>query len=175
MAAKILAGKVALVTGSTSGIGAAIARVLGRAGANLVVNGLVSKPEEGEAIRRGFENDLGVKVRCTRRDEICSNYPHAMANLAEGCLLTVPHLVTGWCCVIFRLQVALSTHDLSKRSGVWDMVEHGKKQLGHIDIVVSAGRIKSCAPGAWYRAPCPVAVTCLRSQSRLSLRGYLPV
>lgn len=63
MAARILAGKVALVTGSTSGIGAAIARVLGRAGANLVVNGLVSKPEEGEAIRRGFENDLGVKVR----------------------------------------------------------------------------------------------------------------
>jgi 3-hydroxybutyrate dehydrogenase len=61
MAARFLAGKVALVTGSTSGIGAGIARSLGRAGANLVINGLI-KDAEGEALRKQFEKELGVKV-----------------------------------------------------------------------------------------------------------------
>ena len=36
-----LHGRVALVTGSTSGIGESIARSLGRAGANLILNGLI--------------------------------------------------------------------------------------------------------------------------------------
>ena len=46
-----LKGKTAVVTGSTSGIGHAIALALARAGANVVVNGLGSEKDNEKAIR----------------------------------------------------------------------------------------------------------------------------
>ena len=49
-----LAGKVAIVTGSTSGIGLGIARALALAGADVVINGLGS-PKEIEAVRNELE------------------------------------------------------------------------------------------------------------------------
>lgn len=67
MASLLLAGRAALVTGSTSGIGAAIARSLGRAGANLVLNGLVSSAEAAST-RARFEAELGVKVVVSTHD-----------------------------------------------------------------------------------------------------------
>lgn len=45
-----LRGKTAVITGSTSGIGLAIAEALAAQGANIVLNGLVAQPAEGEAI-----------------------------------------------------------------------------------------------------------------------------
>ncbi|MEH6617492.1 MAG: SDR family NAD(P)-dependent oxidoreductase, partial [Porticoccus sp.] len=45
----MLAGKIALVTGSTSGIGYAMASKLAEAGANVVLHGLID-PAEGEAL-----------------------------------------------------------------------------------------------------------------------------
>ena len=57
----MLKGKVAIVTGSTSGIGLGIARELAKAGANLVLNGF-GDASEIEAIRSGIERDHDVRV-----------------------------------------------------------------------------------------------------------------
>ncbi|MGY2904619.1 3-hydroxybutyrate dehydrogenase [Bradyrhizobium sp. URHC0002] len=57
----ILKGKVAVVTGSTSGIGLAYARAFAGAGANIVLNG-IGAPADVEKTRNAIENDFGVKA-----------------------------------------------------------------------------------------------------------------
>jgi 3-hydroxybutyrate dehydrogenase len=57
----MLKDKVAIVTGSTSGIGLGIARELARLGADLVLNGF-GDASEIEAIRKGIEHDHGVRA-----------------------------------------------------------------------------------------------------------------
>ena len=57
----ILKGKVAVVTGSTSGIGLAYARAFAGAGANIVLNG-IGAPADVEKTRTAIENDFGVKA-----------------------------------------------------------------------------------------------------------------
>ncbi|WP_293268967.1 3-hydroxybutyrate dehydrogenase [Neptunomonas sp.] len=57
----MLKGKNAVITGSTSGIGLAIARGLAEQGANVVINGL-GTPEENEEIRAAIEADFSVKA-----------------------------------------------------------------------------------------------------------------
>jgi 3-hydroxybutyrate dehydrogenase len=55
-AARPLAGKVAVVTGSTSGIGLGIARALAQAGSDVVINGL-GKPDEIDRTLADLERD----------------------------------------------------------------------------------------------------------------------
>lgn len=57
----MLKGKTALVTGSTSGIGKAIATRLASEGANVMLNGF-GDAKEIEALRAGLERDHKVKV-----------------------------------------------------------------------------------------------------------------
>ncbi|MGY2904163.1 3-hydroxybutyrate dehydrogenase [Bradyrhizobium sp. URHC0002] len=57
----MLKGKVAIVTGSTSGIGLGIAKELARLGADIVLNGF-GEASEIEAIRKGLEREHGVRV-----------------------------------------------------------------------------------------------------------------
>ena len=68
-----LKGKTASVTGSTSGIGLAIARAMAKAGANIVINGM-GKPEDIEKERSAIEKDFGVK---------CLHSPADMTKAAE--------------------------------------------------------------------------------------------
>ena len=56
-----LKGKVALVTGSTSGIGLGIARALGAEGADLMLNGF-GDAAMIEKLRTGLAKELGVRV-----------------------------------------------------------------------------------------------------------------
>ena len=58
---KKLAGRVAIVTGSTSGIGLGIARALAAAGADLVINGL-GNLDQIETTRCELADNFGVRV-----------------------------------------------------------------------------------------------------------------
>jgi 3-hydroxybutyrate dehydrogenase len=63
----MLEGKTALVTGSTSGIGLAIARALAQDGANLMINGFGDKAAI-EKERSGLEREFGVKAAYSPAD-----------------------------------------------------------------------------------------------------------
>ena len=57
----MLKGKSVVVTGSTSGIGLAIARAFAKEGANLTINGFGDKAAI-EKERAGIEKEFGVKA-----------------------------------------------------------------------------------------------------------------
>ena len=63
----MIQGKVAIVTGSTSGIGLAVAQGLARAGAVVVLNGF-GDAGEIEALRAGIAREFGVPVRYSAAD-----------------------------------------------------------------------------------------------------------
>ena len=73
----MLQGKAAVVTGSTSGIGLAIARALAKEGANVVLNGF-GEPEAIERDRAGDRAEFGVgplhsPADMTKPDEIAAH------------------------------------------------------------------------------------------------------
>jgi 3-hydroxybutyrate dehydrogenase len=76
-----LKNRVAVVTGSTSGIGLAIARGLAKAGASVVLNGLGSA-EEIEPTRKTLADETGAKIgfspaNMTKPDEITGMIAYA--------------------------------------------------------------------------------------------------
>lgn len=62
-----MAGKTALVTGSTSGIGLGIARAFAKEGANVVLNGF-GDADAIEAARTGIEREFGVRCHYSAAD-----------------------------------------------------------------------------------------------------------
>jgi 3-hydroxybutyrate dehydrogenase len=81
-AARPLAGKVSLVTGSTSGIGLGIARALAEAGAAVVLNGL-GVVDEIARTRDQIAADYGVKVGYSAAD---MTKPEAIAEMIAATL-----------------------------------------------------------------------------------------
>ncbi len=89
-----LTSKTALVTGSTSGIGLAIARALARDGANVVLNGF-GKPEEIERARAAIETEFGVKAHYSDADMTKPEAIAAMVREAEERFGSVDVLVNN--------------------------------------------------------------------------------
>ena len=90
----ILKGKVAVVTGSTSGIGLAYARAFAGAGANIVLNGM-GAPADVEKERSAIESDFGVKAVYSPADMAKPNEIAELIALAEKTFGSVDVLVNN--------------------------------------------------------------------------------
>ena len=90
----MIQGKVALVTGSTSGIGLAVARQLAKAGAGVVLNGF-GDAAEIEKLRASLEAECGVPVRYSGADMSKPEEITAMIEQAERDLGSVDILVNN--------------------------------------------------------------------------------
>jgi 3-hydroxybutyrate dehydrogenase len=90
----MLKGKVALVTGSTSGIGLSIARTFAQDGANVVINGFGDK-DAIEKERSGIEKDFGVKALYSGADMSKGDQIAQMVAEAEAKLGSVDVLVNN--------------------------------------------------------------------------------
>ncbi|MBT9470656.1 MAG: 3-hydroxybutyrate dehydrogenase [Pseudomonadota bacterium] len=89
-----LKSKSAVVTGSTSGIGLAIARALAKEGANVLINGF-GKPEDIEKERAGIEAEFGVKAIYSGADMTKPDQIAEMIALAETTFGAVDVLVNN--------------------------------------------------------------------------------
>jgi 3-hydroxybutyrate dehydrogenase len=89
-----LSGKTAVVTGSTSGIGLAIARALAKEGANLLINGF-GEAGEIEKAREALEGEFGVQARYCPADMRRPAEIAGMISQAEGAFGSVDILVNN--------------------------------------------------------------------------------
>src|ERR671921_811640 len=89
-----LTSKTAVVTGSTSGIGLAIARALAKEGANVVINGF-GDVGDIEKTRAGIESEFGVKAIYSPADMSKPHEIEEMIRLAERTFGSVDILVNN--------------------------------------------------------------------------------
>jgi 3-hydroxybutyrate dehydrogenase len=89
-----LAGKTAVVTGSTSGIGLAIARAFAKQGCNVVINGF-GEAAAIETERAGIEKEFGVKASYDAADMSKPAEIAAMIQKAEKTFGSVDILVNN--------------------------------------------------------------------------------
>ncbi len=90
----VLAGRSAIITGSTSGIGLGIAREFAKAGANIVLNGF-GDAGEIEKLRLALAAEFGVKVLYSGADLSKAEDVEKMVNLAADRLGQVDILVNN--------------------------------------------------------------------------------
>ena len=128
----ILQSKTAVVTGSTSGIGLAIARAMAKEGANVLINGF-GKPEDIEKERAAIEAEFGVKAIHSPADMTKPAEIAAMIALAESTFGSVDVLVNN-----AGIQFVSPVEDFPIEK--WD-------QILAINLTAAFHAIRAAAPG----------------------------
>lgn len=127
-----LKDKVALVTGSTSGIGLGIARALAAEGADIIINGF-GKPEEIERERAAIEGDFGVRAH------------YAAADLSTGA--GVRQMVTEAEAAFGRVDILVNNAGIQFVADVVDFPEEKWDAIIAINLSSAFHGIKAVAPG----------------------------
>jgi len=128
---RTLAGQAAIVTGSTSGIGLAIARMLHDAGARVLLNGFGS-PEEIEAARA-----------------LCGNAPHSPADMSKPAeIRAMVALAEG---EFGRLDILVNNAGIQHVSPVQDFAEAKWDAILAINLSSNFHAIKAALPGMLAR------------------------
>ncbi|MFD1883803.1 3-hydroxybutyrate dehydrogenase [Paracoccus pacificus] len=84
----LLKGRLAVVTGSNSGIGLGIARELARAGSDLVLNSFTDRDED-HALARDMAKEFGVEVRYIKADLSKAEEARGLVEKAGRCDILV--------------------------------------------------------------------------------------
>jgi 3-oxoacyl-[acyl-carrier protein] reductase len=148
----ILAGKIAIVTGSATGIGAAIAVAFARAGANVVINYTKSESEARVTAKRVADMGAGVRVIAgdVARDEDCRR----LAQAAQGAWGRIDILVNNAGTTKFAAHAdleALSAEDFSRiyavnTVGPYQMIRSCRDALkAHRGAVVNVSSVAGVA------------------------------
>jgi 3-hydroxybutyrate dehydrogenase len=127
-----LAGKVALVTGSTSGIGLGIARAMAEAGAGIMLNGF-GKPEDIERERAGIAADFGVTVG------------YSGADLSSGA--GVRQMVAEAEAAFGRVDILVNNAGIQFVAEIVDFPEDRWDAIIAINLSAAFHGIKAAAPG----------------------------
>lgn len=127
-----LASKNALVTGSTSGIGLALARGFAGAGANVTINGL-GDGAAIEAERRAIEADFGVRCR------------YSAADMTDGAAVTV--MVREAEAAFGSLDILVNNAGIQHVAPIEDFPDALWETIIRINLIASFYAIKAAVPG----------------------------
>jgi len=133
----MLKGRSAIVTGSTSGIGIAIARALASEGANILLNGF-GDPDEIEAVRAELEGRFHVKADYSSADVGKPQLVRSMVQEAEESFGAVDILVSN-----AGIQFTSPVHEFPEER--WDAILA-------VNLSAAFHAVKAVLPGMRQRA-----------------------
>lgn len=131
-----LSGKTALVTGSTSGIGLAIARALAQEGVHVMLHGL-GRPEDVERLRAQLAEETGVSVHAHQAD---------LSDAAQ-----IGQLIRDTENALGRLDILINNAGIQFVSPIQEFPPEKWEQVRSISLDASFHTIRAAVPGMKHR------------------------